>query len=67
MGHRFLGHVERCKALLHLVDVTSENIKKDYSTIINELKAYDTNLAEKKQVIVLTKCDAADEDQIINC
>ena len=64
LGHRFLGHVERCKALLHLVDVTSENIKKDYITIINELKAYDTNLAEKKQVIVLTKCDAADEDQI---
>ena len=64
LGHRFLGHVERCKALLHLVDVTSENIKKDYQTIINELKAYDTNLAEKKQVIVLTKCDAANEDQI---
>jgi len=64
LGHRFLGHVERCKALLHLVDVTSENIKKDYITIINELKAYDTNLSEKKQVIVLTKCDAADEDQI---
>ena len=64
LGHRFLGHVERCKALLHLVDVTSENIKKDYQTIINELKAYDTNLAEKKQVIVLTKCDAANKDQI---
>jgi GTP-binding protein len=35
LGHRFLGHVERCKALLHLIDVTSNNIKKDYVTIIN--------------------------------
>ncbi len=64
LGHRFLGHVERCKALLHLIDVTSNNIKKDYLTIINELKAYDTELAKKKQIIVLTKCDACDNDQI---
>lgn len=64
LGHRFLGHVERCKALLHLIDVTSNNIKKDYVTIINELKAYDTELAKKKQIIVLTKCDACDNDEI---
>jgi GTP-binding protein len=64
LGHRFLGHVERCKALLHLIDVTSNNIKKDYLTIINELKAYDTELAKKKQIIVLTKCDACDNDEI---
>jgi GTP-binding protein len=64
LGHRFLGHVERCKALLHLIDVTSSNIKKDYVTIINELKAYDTELAKKKQIIVLTKCDATDNEKI---
>jgi len=64
LGHRFLGHVERCKALLHLIDVTSNNIKKDYVTIINELKAYDTELAKKKQIIVLTKCDATDNEKI---
>jgi GTP-binding protein len=64
LGHRFLGHVERCKALLHLIDVTSNNIKKDYVTIINELKAYDTELAKKKQSIVLTKCDATDNKKI---
>ena len=64
LGHRFLGHVERCKALLHLIDVTSNNIKKDYLTIINELKAYDTELAKKKQIIVLTKCDATDNEKI---
>ncbi len=64
LGHRFLGHVERCKALLHLVDVTSEDLKKDYSTIINEIKAYDDNLAKKKQVVILTKCDATNPEQI---
>ena len=48
LGHRFLGHVERCKALLHLVDATSKNIKQDYTTIINEIKAYDENLSKKK-------------------
>ena len=64
LGHRFLGHVERCKALLHLIDVTSNNIKKDYVTIINELKAYDTELAKKKQIIVLTKRDATDNEKI---
>ena len=46
--------------------MTSTNIKKDYLTIIHEIKAYDTSLAEKEQVVVLTKCDAADEKQIIN-
>ena len=38
LGHRFLGHVERCKGLLHLIDVTSENIKSNYLTIIRELR-----------------------------
>ena len=64
LGHRFLGHVERCKALLHLVDVTSTSLRKDYSTIINELKHYDNNLAKKKQIVVLTKCDAINAKQI---
>ena len=64
LGHRFLGHVERCKALLHLVDATSKNIKQDYTTIINEIKAYDENLSKKKQIVVLTKCDAISSEQI---
>ena len=64
LGHRFLGHVERCKALLHLVDATSKNIKQDYTTIINEIKAYDENLSKKKQIVVLTKCDATNSEQI---
>ena len=64
LGHRFLGHVERCKGLLHLIDVTSENIKRDYLTIIRELEAYDISLSEKKQIIVLTKCDTVNEQKL---
>ena len=64
LGHRFLGHVERCKALLHLIDVTSENVEKDYLTIIKELKAYNTDLAKKDQIVVLTKSDAASKQKM---
>ena len=65
LGHRFLGHVERCKALLHLIDVTSENVEKDYLTIIKELKAYNTDLAKKDQIVVLTKSDSVSKQNII--
>ena len=64
LGHRFLGHVERCKALLHLIDVTSDNVEKDYLTIIKELKAYNTDLAKKNQIVVLTKSDSASKQKI---
>jgi len=64
LGHRFLGHVERCKALLHLIDVTSENVEKDYLTIIKELKAYNTDVAKKDQIVVLTKSDSASKQKI---
>merc|ERR1711998_581128 len=60
LGHRFLGHVERCKGLIHLIDITSKDIINDYSTIINEIKAYDESLSSKKQIIVLNKIDAVD-------
>ena len=64
LGHRFLGHVERCQGLLHLIDVTSKDIKKDYLTIIREIKAYDSNLSKKKQILVLTKCDAVEDKKV---
>ena len=63
LGHRFLGHVERCQGLLHLIDVTSKDVKKDYLTI-REIKAYDSNLSKKKQILVLTKCDAVEEKKV---
>ncbi|MDC1086144.1 GTPase ObgE [Alphaproteobacteria bacterium] len=64
LGHRFLGHVERCKGLIHLIDITSKNIVNDYSTIINEISAYDKNLSQKKQIIVLNKIDSVEKDVI---
>ncbi|HSX15752.1 MAG TPA: GTPase ObgE [Candidatus Saccharimonadales bacterium] len=57
LGDEFLRHVERTAVLLHLVDVTSEDVVKDYQTIQNELATYRSNLAEKKQIVVLTKTD----------
>ena len=65
LGHRFLGHVERCKGLIHLIDITSKDIINDYITIINEIDAYDKNLSNKKQIVVLSKCDAV-ESNVIN-
>ena len=64
LGHRFLGHVERCKLLLHLIDVSSENIYNDYKTITNELKMYNEKLVKKKKILVFTKCDIYDENKI---
>lgn len=63
LGDRFLGHVERCAVLLHLVDGTSESIADDYRTIIHELEAYGGALAEKPRVTVLNKIDALDEEE----
>ncbi|GIR46168.1 MAG: hypothetical protein CM15mP55_1440 [Hyphomicrobiales bacterium] len=55
-----MGHVERCTALLHLVDATQDDIVADYRTIRHELAAYSTDLAGRREVIALTKCDALD-------
>ena len=63
LGTRFLGHVERCSVLLHLIDVTADDPVKAYRIIRKELKAYSPQLAEKAEIIVLNKIDAvSDED-----
>ena len=62
IGDRFLGHVERCAALLHLVDGTSDDVAGDFATIIGELEAYGGDLAKKPRVTVLNKIDALDAD-----
>ncbi|WP_300066102.1 GTPase ObgE [uncultured Ruegeria sp.] len=64
IGDRFLGHVERCAVLLHLVDGTSETVADDYRTIIHELEAYGGALAEKPRITVLNKIDALDEEEL---
>ncbi|GHA42452.1 GTPase Obg [Amylibacter ulvae] len=61
LGHRFLGHVERCAVLLHLIDGTSEDVVTDYQTIITELEKYGDDLADRPRVTVLNKIDALDE------
>ena len=58
LGHRFLGHVERCKVLLHLIDVTQDDPAAAYKTIRNELKAYDPELAARPEIVALNKIDA---------
>lgn len=65
IGDRFLGHVERCSVLLHLVDGTSEDIAGDYQTIIDELEAYGGDLAYKPRITALNKIDSLDDEERI--
>ena len=58
LGTRFLGHIERCRVLLHLVDVTDVDVVAAYKTVRAELKAYGGDLARKKEIVALSKCDA---------
>ncbi len=64
LGDRFLGHVERCRVLLHLVDVTGENAGADYRTIRRELAAYGGGLSDKAEIVALSKVDAVDADTL---
>jgi len=61
LGARFLGHVERCRVLLHLIDATQSDIAGAYRIVRAELKAYGAGLAKKKEIVALSKCDALDE------
>ncbi len=63
LGDLFLGHVERCSVLLHLIDGTSGDPVGDYKTIIGELEAYGGHLADKPRVTVLNKVDTLDEEE----
>ena len=63
LGDRFLGHVERCAVLLHLVDGTSETVAEDYRAIITELELYGGDLADKPRVTALNKIDALDDEE----
>jgi GTP-binding protein len=64
IGDRFLGHVERCAVLIHLIDGTQDDVKGAYQTIRNELAAYDERLGEKHEIVVLNKIDAIDPDDL---
>ena len=58
LGDRFLGHIERCRVLLHLIDGTGEDLVGAYRTVRGELAAYGADLVDKPEVLALSKCDA---------
>lgn len=64
LGDRFLGHVERCSVILHLVDGTSEDVAGDYRTIRGELEAYGHGLGDKLELVALNKTDALTREQV---
>ncbi|MBF9235109.1 GTPase ObgE [Microvirga alba] len=64
LGDRFLSHVERCRVLLHLVEGTSEHAGKAYKTVRHEIEAYGHGLADKPEIVALSKVDALDEETL---
>jgi GTP-binding protein len=64
LGDRFLGHVERCRVLLHLIDATCEHAGKAYKTVRTELEAYEGQLADKIEIVALNKIDAVAPDEL---
>ena len=64
LGDEFLRHVERTSVLVHLIDVYSEDIARDYQTIIDELAAYEIDLSQRPQIIALTKIDGVDKRRL---
>jgi GTP-binding protein len=64
LGDRFLGHTERCRVILHLVDGTGEDVAGAYKTVRGELEAYGQGLMEKPEIVALTKADALTPEAI---
>ncbi|MGB0556628.1 MAG: GTPase ObgE, partial [Paracoccaceae bacterium] len=63
LGDLFLGHVEKCAVLLHLIDATDGNFLDNYKTIIHEIAAYGGHLSEKPMIVALNKVDALDDEE----
>lgn len=66
IGLRFLRHIERNSALLFMVPVTSQNIRKDYEILLNELEQFNPELLDKNRVLAITKCDLLDAEGLRN-
>ena len=64
LGIKFLKHIERCKSLLHLIDITENNLEESYNQVRNELGEYSSDLLKKDELIVLNKIDLLDETEI---
>ena len=64
LGIKFLKHIERCKTLLHLIDITEKDLIKSYKQIREELKKYSKDLLDKEELVVFNKIDLIEKDQI---
>jgi GTPase len=64
IGDRFLGHIERCRVLLHLVDANDEDVAESYRIVRDELDAYGAGLEEKQVIVALNKIDTLDDELI---
>ena len=64
LGDKFLRHIERCKILLHLIDLSEENLFNSYKKIKLELSNYDNNLTKKREIIFFNKSDLLDDSEI---
>ncbi|MDP3955636.1 MAG: GTPase ObgE [bacterium] len=65
LGHKFLRHIARTKILVHAISLEEEDVKKAYEGFRKELSAFDKNLLEKKEIVLLTKTDIGDEEKIL--
>ena len=63
LGIKFLKHIERCKTLLHLIDITENDLFVSYNQVRKELSKYSKDLAKKKEIVVLNKTDLIDEEE----
>ena len=66
IGIQFLGHIERCQVLVHVLDVSSNNILSDFESTLNELKEYKSDLVEKIKCVVLNKVDSIKSKKLEN-
>ncbi len=64
LGHKFLRHIKRTKLLIHCISFERDAILDTYKTIRNEIEAYDTDLAKKKEIVVLTKTDVVSPEEV---
>jgi len=64
LGIKFLKHIERCKSLLHMIDITEEDLKKSYSQVRKEMKNYSKDLLKKDEIVVLNKTDLLKDKEV---
>jgi len=64
LGIKFLKHIERCKTLIHMIDITDKNLENSYKQIKKEISKYSSDLLKKKEIIILNKIDLIDEEMV---